>query len=254
MATADAGRRAALTSEMARLGRRTADHLRAGGLRRVGRQAVEKLGVYAAYQPRRLGRGGTFVVDGREHHYFRHPYNATWRNERSVEIPLARAFLHRHHGVGLEVGNVLSHYGPVGHTIVDRYEPAAGVVNVDVLDFSAPDGLDYVVTISTLEHVGWDDRPQDGHRAVEALDHLRSLLRPAGRLFVTCPVGHNPVLDERIFAGEPTPLIERFLRRSRKGNRFVEIDKDRAREVHVVAGRTTVLWVAEFGPFHPPDG
>ena len=253
MAEADAGRAGALRFEMARLGRRTADHLRAGGLRRVGRQAVEKLGVYAAYQPRRLGRGPTFLFDGREHHYFRHPYNATWRNERAVEIPLARAFLSRHTGDGLEVGNVLSHYGPVGHAVVDRYEPGPGVLNVDVLDYSAPDGLDYVVTISTLEHVGWDDEPQDGHRAVEALDHLRRLLRPSGRLFVTCPIGHNPVLDERILEGEP-PLGEQFLRRSRKGNRFAEIDRDRARAVEVVPGRTTVLWVAELGALPPPEG
>src|SRR4051812_6373345 len=59
--------------------------------------------------------------------YLVHSYNETWRYERCVEVPLARAFIERHPGQGIEVGNVLSHYGEVAHPIYDKYERARGV-------------------------------------------------------------------------------------------------------------------------------
>src|SRR3954451_22447894 len=76
----------------------------------------------------------TFVVDGRERRLFVHRYNETWRNERAVEVPLVVEALDAH--PVLEVGNVLGHYGHCGHTVVDKYERAPGVLNVDVLDFA----------------------------------------------------------------------------------------------------------------------
>ena len=39
----------------------------------------------------RLRPAGTFVFAGHVYRYFRHPYNATWRNERAVEIPIVAA-------------------------------------------------------------------------------------------------------------------------------------------------------------------
>jgi hypothetical protein len=36
----------------------------------------------------------------------------------------------------LEVGNVLSHYFPVHHDVLDKYEKAKGVINEDVVEFS----------------------------------------------------------------------------------------------------------------------
>lgn len=241
------GKRAvAFTGELARLGRRALHELRAGGPPRLARQAVSKLVTYASYQHQRARQGRTFVLDGEEFQFFLHPYGATWRNERAIEVPLARAFLRRQTGDGLELGNVLSHYGPVRHTVVDLYEHAPGVRNVDILDFTAPGGLDFIVTISTLEHVGWDEVPRDGHRAVLALDHLQSLLRPGGSLFVTAPIGHNPVLDEEILSGRREPTRERFLLRDPNGKRFEVIDRQRARDEKLVFGATIVLWVAEF--------
>src|SRR4051794_26733764 len=78
---------------------------------------------------------GTFRLDGRDHPYAVEPYNATWRNERTVEVTLLRDALQRHRGGRvLELGNVMAHYGHVGHDVVDRYEAAPGVHNVDILD------------------------------------------------------------------------------------------------------------------------
>ena len=54
----------------------------------------------------------------------------------------------------LELGNVLSHYYPVHHDIVDKYEKSSGVSNVDIRDFDTSKDYDLVVSISTFEHIG----------------------------------------------------------------------------------------------------
>jgi len=51
---------------------------------------------------------------------------------------------------------VLSHYFAVKHDIVDKYEIAPSVVNEDLVNFKPGKKYDLIVSISTLEHVGWD--------------------------------------------------------------------------------------------------
>ena len=149
-----------------------------------------------------LRPAGTFAFAGRVYRYFRHPYNATWRNERAVEIPIVREALAEASGARvLEVGNVLGHYFPSWHEVIDKYEPGPGVLNVDVLDFRPAEPYDLIVSISTLEHVGWDEEERDPTKIPRAVVHLRSLLVPGGRAIVTVPLGYNPHLDELLKAG-----------------------------------------------------
>lgn len=144
----------------------------------------------------------TFVFRGREYNYFDDPYNTTILNDRAVEIPLAREFVVEQSARsdnGLEVGNVLSHYGPTNHRIVDRWEEAPGVENIDVFDIEG--SYDWIVAISTLEHVRCDE-PSGGmpYGAVLAARHLQSLLNPGGKMLVTAPFGQNPYLDGAIIS------------------------------------------------------
>ncbi len=70
-----------------------------------------------------------FEFDGKSLSLFYHHYNMTWANERAVEVPIAADFLRRSAGKRvLEVGNVLSHYGDVDHTILDKYERGTGIL------------------------------------------------------------------------------------------------------------------------------
>jgi SAM-dependent methyltransferase len=144
---------------------------------------------------------GTFVFAGREYRYFRHPHNATWQNERAVEVPIARtAVLEATGGRVLEIGNVLGHYMRHEHDVVDKYEAGANVQNVDVLAFEADEPYDLIVSVSTLEHVGWDEAERDPDKIPRAVERLRSLLAPGGRALVTLPVGYNPWLDDLLKA------------------------------------------------------
>lgn len=139
-----------------------------------------------------------FEWDGHRLRYFDHPYNTTLLNDRAVEVPIARAWLTCQHGDGLEVGNVLSHYQPVEHRVVDRHEQADGVDNLDVFDIDGT--YDWILAISTLEHVRWDEEPRNP-KATEVVDKLLGLLRPNGRLLVTIPFAQNPYLDGALLTG-----------------------------------------------------
>jgi SAM-dependent methyltransferase len=144
----------------------------------------------------------TFTWQGRSYPYFFHPYNLTWSNERAVEVPIVRDLVLGHRGRPvLEVGNVLAHYFPVEHDVLDKFERGPGVVNEDVVDFRSARRYDLIVSISTLEHVGWDEAPRDPAKVLRALDNLAGHLAPGGRLVATLPLGYNPPLDALLAAG-----------------------------------------------------
>ncbi|MCP3423561.1 class I SAM-dependent methyltransferase [Nocardioides pinisoli] len=172
---------------------------------------------------------GFFEWDGRRLPYFVHHYHYTWLNERAVEVAMALDLLERHAGASvLEVGNVLSHYAPVGHTVVDKYERAPGVLNEDVADLDLGREFDLVLAISTLEHVGLDEDVRDDDKPLRAIERLRAHVAPGGRLWVTHPVGYNAALDARLRDGVPGVARMRALRRDRTRNQWREVPLDEA--------------------------
>lgn len=144
-------------------------------------------------------------------------------NERTVEVPLAKHVLS---GLSprtvLEVGNVLPRYGRSGHTIVDKYEAIAGVLNEDILAFQPDRSFDAVVAVSTLEHVGFDEPVENPLGPVLALDAMRKLVSANGFLLVTVPLGYNPDLDDSIVTGQFACARQFGLRRTNADNEWVE--------------------------------
>lgn len=137
-----------------------------------------------------------FRYHGRTLDGFDHPYNDTAENERAVELAVAMDWLAETSGSGLEVGNVLGWYGVAGHRVVDRYELADGVENIDVFDIAGE--YVWIIAISTVEHVGQDSDPKDPQLAAMAIEHLQSLLTPEGRMLVTVPGGYHQALDAQL--------------------------------------------------------
>ena len=174
----------------------------------------------------RWRRPARFEFGGREYLTVHHPYRFTWLNERAVEVPVFRRLVEDDaSGSVLEIGNVLSHYMLCRHDVVDKYEPADGVVNADVLDFDPGRSYRLIISISTLEHVGFDERPRDPEKPLRAVERLRSMLEPGGRLVFSLPVGYNPDLDCRLSNGE-LPLAHcGGLRRERGRWREVTCDE-----------------------------
>lgn len=149
-----------------------------------------------------------FTYHGQQLDGFCHLYNLTWLNERTVELAVAHQFIagQDDQRAGLEVGNVLGHYAPREHMVVDRYEPAAWyqigrqwVENCDVFDVAGC--WPWIVSISTVEHVGFDTPPFADGASARAIDHLRRQLAPGGTALITFPLGYNPALDALVAAG-----------------------------------------------------
>jgi len=175
-----------------------------------------------------LVRDKSFVFDGRSYQYFYHFYNKTWKNERGIEIPIFLDLIQAHQGKRiLEVGNVLAHYCPMQHDVVDKYEVEPGVINQDIVEFVPPVKYDLIVSISTLEHVGWDEEPREPTKLLKAIDHLRyHCLAPGGTIVASLPLGHNTYLDNLLKTGK-TPFTKlKFLKRVSKRNYWVESDLD----------------------------
>lgn len=167
----------------------------------------------------------TFTVGDRSYHYATDHYNRAWRNERAVELALGRGFIDEHDGQRLlEVGNVLHHYGASEHDVLDKYEDAPNVINDDIVDFAPDTPYKAVLSISTLEHVGWDERPREPDKTLRAYHALRAMLAPDGAMLLTCPIGQNSYLDDYI-QHEALDFPERhYLQRVSRGNEWREVD------------------------------
>jgi cyclopropane fatty-acyl-phospholipid synthase-like methyltransferase len=149
-----------------------------------------------------------------------------------VEVPIVWEFLRNSQGKILEVGNVLSHYYHVTHDVLDKYEKGDGVINQDIVDFHPMTRYDIIVSISTLEHVGWDENPKDPKKVLRAIENLtKNCLTQGGIMITTVPLGHNPELDNKIKQGCTGLGNQYFLKRLSKKNVWKQTDLEECKEV-----------------------
>jgi len=192
------------------------------GIKKIVYLAINYFG-YCYYKILKSSR--TFTFQGEVYNYFYHGYNATWRNERAVEVPIIWEIVEKNHGKRvLEVGNVLSHYFSVGHDILDKYEKANGLINKDVVDFQPSKKYDLIASISTLEHVGWDENSGNSKKILQAIENLENLLAPKGRMVITLPLGYNLNLDNLLREGKIIFTKRYCLKRISKDNKWIEVD------------------------------
>ncbi len=153
--------------------------------------------------------------------YLNHPYNDTSYSERSVEIPIALDIISQYQpNQILEVGNTLNHYQEVSHKIVDKFEKGHNVINQDILDFHPKTKFDLIISISTFEHIGFDDDQLDPDKILQTFNYCRKLLKPQGKLIFTVPIGYNPFLDKLIFSHKPMFNKLTFLIRTSWSNQW----------------------------------
>ncbi|MBD2464966.1 hypothetical protein H6G89_28585 [Oscillatoria sp. FACHB-1407] len=143
----------------------------------------------------------TFLWNGKPLYYNRIDQNNL--AERSVEIPIAFMFLaqlEKRQNL-LEIGNVLSNYenalsdylGLRSRRIIDKFEVALGVENIDLMELPSAEKFDAIVCISTVEHVGQGyaghAEDHDFEAPLKAIAKIYDLLEPAGKALVTVPFG-----------------------------------------------------------------
>jgi len=179
-----------------------------------------------------------FEFNEKRYNYFYHIYNTTWKNERTIEIPIMMEIMGSSDSKRiLEVGNVISHYFPVNHDIVDKYEKNKGVINCDISEIPSSEKYDLIVSISTLEHVGWDEHVFDNNvqgdisslddtKIPKAIRKLESLLNNRGKIIVTLPIGYNGILD-KLLKDKKLPFSEvYYLKRISKDNQWRQVSRE----------------------------
>jgi len=198
-----------------------------------------------------------FAFQGSSYIYFFSRYNTTWRNEWCVEIPIVLEILGKHQGREiLEVGNVLSHYCPVTHDIVDKYEVLEGSINQDVAYLRTSKKYNLFLSISTMEDVGRDGNPCDrlkiqgeSVKILRALGNLQGCLALGGMIVMTICVGYNSQLDRSLAEGKIVFCKQLCLKRISKnkwvGSDWVECREARYGTPYTVANALVILFISK---------
>lgn len=180
--------------------------------------------VYRIFNPKR-----TFIIDSQEYTYLYHTHGS-WKNERVVEVPICWNEINKYKGKRiLEVGNVLSNYYKIQHDVIDKYDKQTGVINEDVVDFKPVKKYDLIISISTLEHVGYDEcesvKLNEQNKILLAIQNLKKCLAKGGKIIVTMPLGYNSSLDKKIWNDQLDFNKIYYLKRISESNRWIEINK-----------------------------
>ncbi len=138
----------------------------------------------------------TFEIGNKRFEYMTNQYDCI-NSERTIELPYIYHFLSNSEGTTLEIGNVLSHYYLINHMVIDKYEVEPGVINQDILTFKPNQKFNLIVSISTMEHIGFDEAIKKP-KSVDAIKRLITMLKPDGTLIITVPLRYNPEIDKMI--------------------------------------------------------
>lgn len=174
-----------------------------------------------------------FIFNNKKYDYFCNRYNLTWTNERAVEIPIVADWIReRKNGKFLEIGNVLSHYFKTENDVVDKYEKSEGVINKDVVNFKPKKKYNLIASISTLEHVGWDEDKKDSRKILKAINNLKkNCLAPNGSMIITMPLGYNEHLTE-LLRNKSIPFKEGYyLKRISRTNKWKQVGWENVKDI-----------------------
>jgi hypothetical protein len=164
-----------------------------------------------------------FILNNNRLQYLIHAYNLTWINERTVEVPIVLDYIKESNAKNiLEFGAVLMHYIEPKWEVVDKFEKGEGIINLDIIDFKPKQKYDLIVSISTLEHVGFDDENKP-EKIIEAIKVLKSSLKKNGKFIATMPLGHNKFMDKLIFDGKIGFSEMYFMKRMNRKNRWKQV-------------------------------
>ena len=90
----------------------------------------------------------------------------------------------------------MQHHFLFEHEVLDKYEVSPGVINEDVSSYMFSKKYDLIISISTLEHVGFDESEKEPGKVKKSILNIFSALAKGGTIFISVPCGYNPEIDE----------------------------------------------------------
>ncbi len=176
----------------------------------------------------------TFNFNNKKYSYFSHYYNTAYSNERTVEVPIVINIVKNAISNGkriLEVGCVIPHYFFCKWDVLDKYESAKEIINEDVVDFKPQEKYDLIVSISTMEHVGFEEENKDPNKIIKSINNLRdNCLRPNGKIIITVPIGYNKEMDKQIFTNKIKFDEKHYFKRISKANEWTQTNFEDIKE------------------------
>jgi len=169
-----------------------------------------------------------FVFQNRTYNYCRSFSRYSFSTERTIEIPIILAELNQNMKI-LEVGNVLHRHCNYKRDVVDKYEKGNNILNCDIIEFHSTEKYDRVVSISTLEHIGFDENIIDPDKTIHAVKKMIALTKPKGKVIISVPLGHNPYMDKHV-AEHKIPYTSIALMERTNKYTWIEIEYDPNRE------------------------
>ena len=144
--------------------------------------------------------GGKFQFKNRLLSYCNSKIGFAFANERTIEIPSALFLIRNNNNKKtLEIGNVLSKYSSFNHNVIDKYEKNEKVINADVVSYIPKEKYDIVISVSTLEHVGFDEIDKNPNGFIDAINNIKkNCIKKNGMLIFTVPLGYNHHMDKII--------------------------------------------------------
>jgi len=144
-----------------------------------------------------------------------------------VEVLISKKVLDKYEGKNvLEIGNVLNTYFSCKHTVLDKHEIYPGIINKNVANYNTNKRFDFIISVSTLEHVGFSigEKNEPG-KFQKSIYNLIRLLRSDGLFFITLPMFYSEKIDTLIINDKMVFQEEYFMKRVSALNQWVQIEK-----------------------------
>jgi len=159
----------------------------------------------------------------------------SWNSERIVEIPIVMKYIDSNKRI-LELGDVLYQFTEATWDIVDKYPTRSGIIGVDIIDYKPKEKYDIIISVSTLEHIGFNEdvsggeKPEDfvdNNKTEDAINNLKNnCLNQDGTIIITVPLGYNIEMDKKLFETNLEFTKLHFMKRISKNNEWKEINKN----------------------------
>jgi len=112
--------------------------------------------------------------------------------------------------------------------VVDKYEKSPGVHNIDFFDYDKRNKFDAFLSISTFEHIAWDEKKRDSKKLLDCFYKIKQHVKDRSQVLVTAPLGYNDFLDDFVRQKKLPFTHSTYLIRTSKDQKWQDVSPEEA--------------------------